>query len=124
MAKKEKKKRASRLVPHRAEVAQRRRRARTEERAWIGAAEKAAAEQRAKELRLAFERHRRTKVLGWCLLGLALLVAVTHALDHGGTLHIFSNQGLEDLTIGDLTAGLVAVVAVVLLGQLSPADRR
>lgn len=119
-----KKKKGSRPAPHRAEVAQRRRRAREDERARTGAAEKAAAEQRAEELRLAFARHRRTKVLGWSLLGLAVMVAVTHALDHGGAFHIFSDQGLEDLTIGYPTAGLLALGAAVLLGQLSPADRR
>ena len=119
-----KKRNQARPAPHRTEVVRRRRRAREEERARIGAAEKAAAEKRAAELRLAFARHRRNKILGWSLLGLAVTVAATHALDHGGAFHILSNQGLEDLTIGYPTAGLLALGAVVLLGQLSPADRR
>lgn len=119
-----KKKKTSRPAPHRTEVAQRRRRAHEEERSRIGAAEKQAAEERATEMRLAFARHRRTKVLGWSLLGLAVMVAVSHALDHGGAFHIFSNQGLEDLTVGYPMAGLLALGAVVLLGQLGPADRR
>lgn len=119
-----KKKRPGRSAPHRAEVAQRRRRTREEERARMGAAEQAAAEQRAEELRLAFARYRRTKVLGWSLLGLAVMVALSHALDHGGAFHLFSDQGVEDLTIGYPTAGLLALGTVVLLGQLSPADRR
>lgn len=64
------------------------------------------------------QRRRKTvhRVAGGCLMGLAGVVAVTHMAEHLGFLHVMS-PGLQDLFIGYPTAGVLLLVAVIVLGS-------
>jgi len=57
------------------------------------------------------------------LLGLGALVLVLHLTDHWEMLHLFDEQ-LEETAIGFPTAGILALVGLVCLGQLNPGERR
>jgi hypothetical protein len=75
-------------------------------------------EQRKKEdRRLTPEQHMRRRAFGWSLVGLAVLVGVTHWLAHLGAL--YEDRALWDLTIGYPTAGALAVVGILVLSKTS-----
>lgn len=82
----------------------------------------AEAERRAEELRNRWVRYRRIRTAGWVLLSLGALVLAVHLFDHWEMLHLFDEQ-LEEVAIGFPTAGVLALVGVVCLGQLSPRER-
>ncbi len=104
-------------------VPQRRPQARPDGRTSRVLVDPADAERRAIALRARWARYRRVRTAGWGLLGLALLIAVLHSVDHWQVLHLFDQQ-LEDLTIGYPTAGVLALLAAICLGQLDPAEQR
>lgn len=65
--------------------------------------------------REAWERRRRRKVLAYVLFALALIVVVTHILEHAGVFQLFS-PGLEDVLVGYPTAFVLVVMGAIALG--------
>lgn len=58
---------------------------------------------------------RRRKIMAWSLFGLAILVAVTHILEHLGAFQVMS-PGLQDLFIGYPMAIALGVAAAIVAG--------
>ena len=53
---------------------------------------------------------------GWTLVGVAIVVGVSHLLQHIGVFHLLS-PGWADLTIGYPTAALVGIGAAIVLSK-------
>ena len=70
-----------------------------------------------------FVRPTRMRRAGWIALAVAPTLVAIHTFGHWDWFHSY-NQGLEELTLGYRAAGVVALVAAVLLGQVSPLERR
>jgi hypothetical protein len=77
-------------------------------------------------LRTFYRRRHRQKVIGWCLVGLAGVIALQHFLRHVNTVDVtpFLSIGLQDVVIGYPMAGVMLLIAVVLLGQSDEPPRR
>ncbi|PZS03621.1 MAG: hypothetical protein DLM56_08570 [Pseudonocardiales bacterium] len=73
------------------------------------------AQAKAAERRRRYQSWRRRRIATALLLGLAGIVAVSHLLEHLDVLRVMS-PGWQDLLIGYPTAGLIAIVALVVLG--------
>lgn len=114
---KKKKRKSSRPIPPA------RQQARSGRRSGRVAVDPADAERRAAEARRAWARYAQVRRTGWAMVVLGLVVAGVHFIDHSDVFHLF-NEGLEELLIGWPTAGLLALVGAVCLGQLNPAERR
>lgn len=78
----------------------------------IGQQQNAAAAQRQRQR----GRARWLRFAGAVLIGAGAVIAVTHMLEHLDVLRLMS-PGRQDLLIGYPTAGLLAIVGVVLVGQ-------
>jgi hypothetical protein len=81
----------------------------------IRAAETQAAQRKAEKRMLTPEQYTRRRIFGWTLVGLGILVGVTHWLAHFGLL--YDDTGLWDLTIGYPMAGLLAVAGAIVLSN-------
>jgi hypothetical protein len=77
-------------------------------------------------LRAFYRRRHRQKIIGWCLVGLAGVIAVQHFLRHVDTIDVtpFLSVGLQDAVIGYPMAGLMLITAVFLLGQSDEPPKR
>jgi hypothetical protein len=73
-----------------------------------------AAQQQAERRKLTPAAYMRRRALAYGLFGLAVLIAASHVVEHGGYLRLLS-PGLEDLLIGYPTAALLAIVGAVIL---------
>lgn len=82
-----------------------------------------AEEARRANLITAVRRYQRRRWAGWVLLGLSVVMIVVHFLAHVGTIKLFS-LSLQDVLIGYPTAAVLVLVAVLLLGQIHPAERK
>lgn len=71
--------------------------------------------QQAAAVRADLKQKRRHKIEAGICFGVAVLIAVTHLLEHGGAISIMS-QGLQDLLIGYPTAALLALFGFIRLG--------
>lgn len=88
---------------------------------------------RTPEGRAALERQRQVnrqlrvwtprRVLGWTLVGVAVLIGVVHWVAHIGYRPVPLSMGAQDLVMGYPAAALLGVVAVVILGQTTPRRR-
>lgn len=58
----------------------------------------------------------RRRILGWSLVGLAVLVLASHLLEHLGFFS-FASPGVEDLVAGYPMAFLLGIIAVVILSK-------
>ncbi|QYG94256.1 hypothetical protein HC251_18645 [Iamia sp. SCSIO 61187] len=116
-------KKRQRNNPRRPEVVQKRTSARAEQRASRARAEQEAAEAKAREMSRLLVRYERMRRAGWIALAMAPALVAIHTFDHWDWFHVY-DQGLEELTIGYPAAGVVALLAAVLLGQVSPLERR
>lgn len=59
----------------------------------------------------------RRRIIGWALITVAAIVAVQHVLAHSGLRPIPLSMGWQDLLVGYPMAGLLLVIAVIVLGQ-------
>lgn len=80
------------------------------------ARETQAAQQRAATSKLSPRAYRARRAFGWGLVGLGILVAVSHWLTHIGTWD-FASQGIEDLIAGYPMAALLEVLGAVVLSR-------
>jgi hypothetical protein len=71
-------------------------------------------QQQAARRKLTPAAYMRRRWLAYGLFSLAVLVAVSHVVEHGGYLRLLS-PGMEDLLIGYPTAGLLAVLGAIVL---------
>jgi hypothetical protein len=58
----------------------------------------------------------RRRILGWSLVGLAVLVGVSHLVEHLGFFS-FASQGVEDLLAGYPMAFLLGIIGVIILSK-------
>lgn len=58
-----------------------------------------------------------SRIAGWSLAGVAVLVGVVHWLAHVGWRPLPLSMGAQDLFLGYPAAGMLGVAAAVLLGQ-------
>jgi len=83
------------------------------------ARETQAAQQRAKQQKqISVRVYRFRRALGWGLVGLGILVGVSHWLTHIG-LWGFASQGVMDLVAGYPMAAALAIAGSIVLGRLS-----
>jgi len=83
------------------------------------ARETQAAQQRAKQQKqISVRAYRFRRALGWGLVGLGILVGVSHWLTHIG-LWGFASQGVMDLVAGYPMAAALAIAGSIVLGRLS-----
>ena len=75
-----------------------------------------AAQQRAETSKLSPRAYGARRALGWTLVGLGIVVAVSHWLTHIGTWD-FASQGVEDLIAGYPMAALLAIGGAVVLSR-------
>lgn len=80
------------------------------------ARETQAAQQQAAARKMSPRAYRAHRALGWGLVGLGILVAVSHWLTHIGTWD-FASQGIEDLIAGYPMAALLAIGGAVVLSR-------
>jgi hypothetical protein len=73
------------------------------------------AQRSAEKKRITPELYMRRRALGWGLVALAVVVAITHWLAHVGVL--YEDNGLWDLTIGFPMAGLLGIGGAIVLGR-------
>lgn len=57
------------------------------------------------------------RIAGWALVGLGVLVLVTHWLAHLGIRPIPLTMGWQDVLIGYPMGGVLLVIAAIILGQ-------
>jgi len=60
--------------------------------------------------------YRRRRILGWTFAGLAIIVFVTHLMEHLG-FFAFASPGVEDLVAGYPLAAVLAITAAIILGK-------
>jgi hypothetical protein len=75
-----------------------------------------AAQKKAEAKRLTPEQYARRRFFGWSLVVIAVAVAVTHLLAHGGWL--YEDRPIWDLTIGYPTAGGLGIWAAIILSKV------
>ena len=81
------------------------------------ARETQAAQRRAEQRRqLSLRAYRARRAFGWGLVGLAIVVGVSHWLEHLGAFSIAS-QPVEDLVAGYPTAGLLGIAGAIVLSR-------
>jgi hypothetical protein len=73
------------------------------------------AQQSAEKKRVTPEQYMRRRALGWGLVALAVIVAVSHWLAHLGVL--YEDNALWDLTIGYPMAGVLGIGGAIVLGR-------
>lgn len=73
-----------------------------------------------------YRRRHRQKIVGWCLVGLAGVIALQHFLRHVDTVDVmpFLSIGLQDVVAGYPMAGVMLFIAVFLLGQSDEPPKR
>jgi hypothetical protein len=59
----------------------------------------------------------RDRIVGWTLVTLAAVVAVTHWLQHVGAITVLRPEARADLLIGYPTAGILGLLGVIVLGR-------
>ena len=109
--------------PQRRDVELRRRREKEDERARIVALAKAAEEERQVNFMSDVRRFERRRSTGWVFLGLSATMFVGHSPSHLDWFRPF-DQSLQDALIGYPTGAILLLVAVFLLGQVHPAERK
>lgn len=97
-----------------AQARRERRRRHKAESARARQAQEAQAEADARRRRYRSRRQRR--IAAWTLFTLAIVIAVTHLLEHAGAFQVMS-PGLQDLLIGYPAAAVLAVLGGVVLGR-------
>jgi len=81
------------------------------------------AQQRAKARQISPKAYRVRRATGWGLIGLALVVAVSHWLTHVGAWD-FARQGIEDLVAGYPMAALLGIGGAIVLSRLGKPTAR
>jgi fatty acid desaturase len=79
---------------------------------------RAAQERASQRKQISLRAYQLRRALGWGLVGLGVLVGVSHWLSHIG-LWGFASQGLMDLVAGYPMAALLGVAGAIVLGRLS-----
>ena len=80
------------------------------------ARETQAAQRHAQKKKLTLAGYRRRRILGWSLVSLAIVVGVTHWLEHLGFFS-FASSGVEDLVAGYPMAMLLGVAGAIVLSK-------
>jgi hypothetical protein len=75
-----------------------------------------AAQEQAERKKLSPEAHRRRRIFGWALVALAVLVGVTHWMEHLGVFE-FASPGIEDLVAGYPLALLLGILGTIVLSR-------
>ncbi len=108
---------------HRRDVDLRRRQDKEADRAREEEQHRDEAEQWARNFQREVRRYNQRRIGGWILAVLGVAVFVTHIMEHSGTFSLMS-PGMQDLFIGYPTGAVLLLAAVILLGQVHPAERR
>lgn len=74
------------------------------------------AQRRAEKKKLTLAGYRRRRIFGWTLVSLAIVVGVTHWMEHLG-LFSFASSGVEDLVAGYPMAVLLGVAGAIVLSK-------
>ena len=93
------------------------------ERAAAAEREAAAAEEWRRNFSRAVRRYEWRQRIGWALLGLSVVMFLTHILEHTGDINLFSRK-IEDWVIGFPMAGALLLIGAICLGQIHPAERK
>ena len=75
-----------------------------------------AAQREAESKKMSPAAYRRRRILGWTLVVLAIVVGVTHLMEHLG-LFEFASAGVEDLTAGYPLAGVLGIAGAIVLSK-------
>lgn len=73
------------------------------------------AQQESEAKKLTPEQYMRRRIFGWTLVGLGILVGITHWLAHLGVL--YEDRALWDLTIGYPTSGVLLIAGAIVLSK-------
>ncbi len=80
------------------------------------ARETQAAQRLAEKKKLTLAGYRRRRIFGWTLVSLAIVVGVTHWMEHLGFFS-FASSGVEDLVAGYPMAVLLGVAGTIVLSK-------
>ncbi len=80
------------------------------------ARETQAAQREAESKKMSPAAYRRRRILGWTLVVLAIVVGVTHLMEHLGMFE-FASPGVEDLAAGYPLAGVLGIAGAIVLSK-------
>jgi len=80
------------------------------------ARETQAAQRQAGSKKISPTAYRRRRILGWTLVVLAIVVGVSHWMEHLG-MFSFASEGIEDLVAGYPLAGVLGIASVIVLSK-------
>ena len=72
-------------------------------------------DEQAVQRRRDWERRQRRRYVAFALMGLGVLIAASHVLEHAGAFQLLGNEALQDILLGYPTGGILFVIGLARL---------